>query len=345
MKPLIYDLSIEELGKLLKDWKQPAFRSKQIWEGLYKHLWNDPDQFTNLPLVLREKLKEHFTWEPLSPDVIIESEDLETVKTLFQLERGGGIEVVLMRYEIRRTLCISTQVGCAMDCSFCATGQMGYLRNLSRGEIVEQVLYYERQLRKTDEKVTNIVVMGMGEPFHNYEETMAAVHRLNDPDGLNLGARRFTISTVGLIPGIRKFINDGIQANLAISLHAADDDLRSTMIPINRRYPLGELIQVCRDYVEHSGRRITFEWALIQGVNDSYEQAEKLAGLLKGLLCHVNLIPLNPTSKFSGSRSTDEQALMFQKTLDSRGIPCTVRLRRGVEIQAGCGQLADKHLN
>ena len=217
---------------------------------------------------------------------------------------------------------------------------MGFRRNLSSGEIVEQVLYYARQLQIRGERVTHVVVMGMGEPFHNYEETMAAIDRLNHPEGINLGARRFTISTVGLVPMIRRFANERSQVNLAISLHASDDELRSSMLPINRKYPINALLEACRDYVEKTHRRITFEWALIQDVNDSPEQARKLGSLLKGLLCHVNVIPLNPTRGYSGEATTQARARAFRDELQHTGIPCTIRIRRGIDIQAGCGQLA-----
>ena len=227
-----------------------------------------------------------------------------------------------------------------MGCVFCATGQMGFLRHLSSGEFVAQVLHYARMLRSEGFEVTNIVIMGMGEPFHNYDATMAAIDRLNDAEGLNLGARRFTISTVGLAPTIRRFAAEKRQVNLAVSLHAANDALRSSLMPINRKYPLDVLISACRDYVNETGRRITFEWALIQDVNDAPEQARELAALVKGLLCHVNIIPLNPTRKYGGTGSTRQRAQAFQAELERVGIPCTIRLRRGIDIQAGCGQLA-----
>ncbi len=206
-----------------------------------------------------------------------------------------------MRYERRRTICISTQVGCAMGCVFCATGQMGYQRNLTAGEIVAQVMTYARRLQTTGERLTNIVVMGMGEPFHNYEGTLAALDRLNDPEGFGFGERRMTISTVGLIPGIDRFAAEKRQINLAVSLHAATDELRSSLLPINRRYPLEPLFDACRRYVQATHRRITFEWALIEGVNDGQDQALALAGLAQGLLCHVNLIPFNPTRGYTAA--------------------------------------------
>jgi 23S rRNA (adenine2503-C2)-methyltransferase len=223
---------------------------------------------------------------------------------------------------------------------------MGFQRNLTGGEIIEQVLFYARQLKKQDDQVTNIVLMGMGEPFHNYEATFQAVDRLNHPDGFNFGARRFTISTVGLVPAIRRFTTERRQVNLAVSLHAADDELRSSLIPINRKYPLDILMDACEEYIGVTNRRITFEWALIRGVNDSLEQAQKLASRLKSFLrsgaalCHVNIIPLNPTHRYTGQATSRHQALAFQAELERAGIPCTIRVRRGIDIQAGCGQLA-----
>ena len=227
-----------------------------------------------------------------------------------------------------------------MGCVFCATGQMGFGRNLSSGEIVEQVLFFARELASVGQVVTNIVVMGMGEPFHNYDAVLEAIRRLNDPLGFNLGARRFTISTVGIVPMIRRFADEKNQVNLAISLHAANDEHRTSLLPVNRKYPIKELIDACRYYVETTHRRITFEWALIQEVNDFEQDARELAGLIKGLLCHVNIIPLNPTKKYTGKSTTHERALAFQAVLVKNGIPCTIRLRRGLDIIAGCGQLA-----
>mgnify|MGYP001239269585 FL=1 len=338
--PLIYDLTLPELEAALKDLGQPAYRARQIWQGLYHQLWDDPAQFTALPAALREQLRTAFRFQVLTAQQTLHSSDGETVKTLFKLPDDRMIEAVLMRYNERKTLCISSQAGCAMGCVFCATGQMGFLRHLSSGEIVAQVLHYARMLRSEGFEVTNIVIMGMGEPFHNYDATMAAIDRLNDAEGLNLGARRFTISTVGLAPTIRRFAAEKRQVNLAVSLHAANDTLRSSLMPINRKYPLDVLISACRDYVNETGRRITFEWALIQDVNDAPEQARELAALVKGLLCHVNIIPLNPTHKYSGMGSTRQRAQAFQAELERVGIPCTIRLRRGIDIQAGCGQLA-----
>jgi 23S rRNA (adenine2503-C2)-methyltransferase len=340
---LIYDLDLDQLKELVVSWGEPAFRARQIWQGIYVQLWQTPQEFTTLPASLREKLASEVRFSGLTSAAILKSSDDQTVKTLFHLADNRSIEAVLMRYEHRQTLCISSQAGCAMGCSFCATGQMGFKRNLSSGEIVAQVLYYARLLKTEGKVVTNVVVMGMGEPFHNYDNTLAAIDRLNHPEGFNLGARRFTISTVGLVPMIRKFAAEKRQINLAVSLHASDDELRSSMMPVNKKYPIAELMQACREYIDATGRRLTFEWALIQGVNDTPEQARALAHLLKGMLCHVNVIPLNPTHRFKGAGSTRQRAEAFRAELENAGIPCTVRMRRGVDIQAGCGQLATEH--
>ena len=355
---LIYDLDLEEITNILKEWDEPAYRARQIWQGLYQHLCDSPGQFTSLPRSLREKMAEHFTFTPFEVKTYLDSSDGFTRKTLFALPDHNLIEAVLMRYgdpadnpqiaasptgrgaKNRRTLCISTQAGCAMGCVFCATGQMGFKRHLTSGEIVAQVLYYARMLRDVNESVTNVVLMGMGEPFHNYDNTMEAIDRLNDPSGFNFGARRFTISTVGLVPQIRRFADEKRQVNLAISLHAADDDERLAIMPVNKRYRIEAVIEACRYYVAQTGRRVTFEWALIHGVNDTPEVAKKLAARLKGLLCHVNAIPLNPTLGYEGRATDRAGAALFKETLEQAGIPCTIRMRRGIDIQAGCGQLA-----
>ncbi len=340
-KSLIFDFDFEQLSALLKEMGQPAYRAKQLWEGLYQQFWSLPEDFSTFPKELRQKLAEDFSFNHLKEAEHLHSKDGQTTKVLFTLPDGQPIETVLMRYEERNTLCISTQAGCAMGCVFCATGQMGFRRNLTSGEIVEQVLYFARQLKDEGARVTNIVLMGMGEPFHNYEASLAAIDRLGDANGFNMGARRFTISTVGLIPAIKRFTAEKRQIGLAISLHASEDDLRSSMLPVNQRYPIKELVQACREYVDFTGRRITFEWALIQNVNDSPEEARRLAELLQTLNCHVNVIPLNPTHGYSGERSTRERVAAFREVLESHGISCTVRVRRGIDIQAGCGQLAE----
>ena len=337
---LIYDLDLPQIAETLKSWGEPAYRAAQVWQGLYHHFYGSADEFTALPLPLRERLAAAFDFRGLQPLRYLDSSDGLTRKTLFKLPNGPLIEAVLMRYDRRRTLCISSQAGCAMGCKFCATGQMGFRGQLSSGQIVAQVMYYARRLKDEGSSVTNIVVMGMGEPFHNYENTMTAIDRLNDARGYNFGARRITVSTVGLVPMIRRFADERRQVNLAISLHAAEDDLRLSMMPVTRKYPVEQVLEACRYYVDKTGRRVTFEWALIQGVNDTPEQARRLAKRLHGLLCHVNAIPLNPTKGFDGQATSRERAERFKATLEANGIPCTIRLRRGIEIQAGCGQLA-----
>ncbi len=338
--PFIFDLSLQEIKQSMKTLGEPDYRAGQIWEGVYKKLASNPDQITTLSKKLREFLENSFSFSHLTPETCLISKDRNTEKLLFRLADGNAIESVLMRYDDRNTLCISSQSGCATGCVFCATGQMGFRRNLSSGEIIEQVLFFARTLAQEKKSVTNIVIMGMGEPFHNYDSVLSAIDRLNDPEGFNLGARRFTISTVGIIPGIERFTQEKRQVNLAISLHAANDKLRSSLLPVNKKYPLSDLLAAGRNYVEQTHRRLTFEWALIQDVNDSPQDAEELAELVSGLLCHVNIIPLNPTKKYSGKTTTHERALTFQAVLQARGIPCTIRLRRGIEINAGCGQLA-----
>jgi 23S rRNA (adenine2503-C2)-methyltransferase len=288
-------------------------------------------------------LSETFAVKALEAAVVQRSQDGETEKRLFRLRDGESIETVLMRYRRRNTLCISSQVGCAMGCVFCATGQMGFRRNLSLGEILAQVLVFARELRQAGERVTNMVLMGMGEPLANYQVVLAAVRRMMDPAGLKLGARRITISTIGLVPGIRRLAGEGLAVNLAISLHAATDAGRRELVPVARRWPLSELVAAGRDYAETTGRRVTYEWALIKGKNDTSEQAHALGNLISGTLCHVNLIPLNPTVAFAGEEAELDQVRVFQKVLDGYGIPNTVRLRRGIDIQAGCGQLKQRN--
>lgn len=341
-KKNFFDLDLADLEQEFAVWGEPRYRATQVWDGLYKHLKTDFVSIPNIPRDLRERLTANYSLQNLLAEVNLASSDQQTSKTLFRMGDGNAIETVLMRYKDRRTLCISSQSGCALGCVFCATGQMGLKRNLACGEIVEQVLVFERSLRQENLGLTNIVVMGMGEPFHNYDQTLEAIERLNHPAGLNLGARRFTISTVGLVPQIRRFSKEKMQINLAVSLHAADDELRTSILPINKKYPLNDLFDACREYVENTKRRITFEWALIEGVNDSQEQAAKLTRLINGLLSHVNLIPLNPTGGYRGVGSTHQKAQQFKSYLEQHGTPCTIRVRRGIDIHAGCGQLATR---
>ena len=342
MKPLINDLTKQELTERITESGEPAYRAQQIWQMIYKQLIASPNDFSNLSRELRQKLDETYCFEPLDVKKDLKSSDGQTNKLLFGLWDGRMIESVLMRYRERNTICISTQVGCPMNCAFCATGQMGFIRNLSAGEIVAQILFFARMLKNEGMKLTNIVVMGMGEPFHNYDAVMKAIGIINDPDGMNFGERRITISTVGIIPRIEQFTHAHRQINLAVSLHAPSNTIRDKIIPANKKYPLDDLLEACRQYTEKTGRRITFEYALIHGLNDNYENAVLLSKRLKGMLCHVNLIPLNSTDKYDGSGSNHDRVQSFKSVLDRNGIPCSVRLKRGIDIGAGCGQLVSE---
>jgi len=335
----LYNLNLDKLTLLMAEWGEPPFRARQIWRWLYHQLATTPAEMTDLPLALRERLSAEARIGRLEVVTVQHSADGQTEKRLFQLSDGETIETALMGYQRRHTLCISSQVGCAMGCAFCATGQMGFRRHLTAGEIIAQVFAFERELRQQGAKLTNIVFMGMGEPLHNYAPTLEAVRRLIDPAGFNFGARRITISTIGLIPQIRRLAAEGLRVGLAISLHAATDEERKRLVPAARRWSLAELMAASREYTERTGRRITFEWALIQGENDTPKQAHALGKLIAGMTCHVNLIPLNPTEEYDGLESDPEQVKRFQRILTHYGIPNTVRLRRGIDIQAGCGQL------
>lgn len=343
MQESLLDWNWGTLQDLLASWGEPSFRVKQVWHWIYRSLAHDFEDMNNLPAALRARLAERFHLEMLSPVAETSSADGETTKLLFQLSDGQTIEAVLMRYERRRTVCISTQVGCAVGCPFCATGQDGLARNLTASEIVAQVLYAARAFRGEGAMLSNVVVMGMGEPLANYNATLAAIRRLMDERGLNLGARRFTLSTVGIVPGIRRLSNEGLQVALAVSLHAPNDALRDELVPMNRRYPLAQLISAGREYVARTGRRITFEYALMDQVNDLLEHARQLADLLRDLRCHVNLIPLNPTPGSPYQASSRVRVRAFHEALKRLHVSATVRLHRGVDIQAGCGQLRSRH--
>ncbi len=338
----IYTLSLEALSKKLAEWGEPRFRAKQLWTWLYDKRAASFDDMTDLPKPLRDRLSRELTLGSLTVEMEQIAKD-GTIKRLYRLLDGQLIESVLMEYDDdRRTACISTQAGCAMGCVFCATGQMGFGRHLTADEIFEQAVVFARDLEKRGERLSNVVLMGMGEPFHNYEASLAAVRRLIHD--LGIGARHITISTVGLVPMIRRFADEGLQVKLAISLHAATDTERSALLPINRRYPLADLLSACRSYVQTTGRRISFEWTLIHGSNDTPEQAHALGALLSGLMCHVNVIPLNPTAGFEGDPSAPARINAFIDILASYDVPATVRIRRGIDIDAGCGQLKAKVL-
>ncbi len=349
----LLDLSKSELEAKLFELGQPKFRAAQIWDWVYKRYVASFEQMSNLPAPLRASLSEHFIIDPLTPVTQIVSLDQDTQKVLFALPDGNLIEAVLMLYDKRRTLCISSQAGCAMGCTFCATAQGGLARNLTPGEIVAQVLFFARFLADSTAgatlgpamnierpaSVTNIVLMGMGEPLHNYKNVWTALHTLTSPDSFGLGARNITLSTVGLTSGIDKMANEELQIGLAVSLHAPNDTLRTSLVPINKSIPIADLIDAIEDYIAKTHRRVTFEYALMAGINDSAEIAHELASKIKHLLCHVNVIPLNPIpdSKFQPTSDADTQR--FVEILRAAGISATIRLRRGIEINAGCGQL------
>lgn len=335
----LYDLTLPQLEDLLAEWQQARYRAKQIWQWIYAQKVSDFEQMSNLPLALRQKLSAETSLGVL----VVEAEQIShdgTIKRLYRLPDGQFIEGVLMYYDDqRRTACISTQAGCAMGCVFCATGQMGFARHLSSGEIVEQALHFARLLEAEGERLSNVVMMGMGEPLHNYDATLQAIERLTAADGLGIGQRHITVSTVGLVSAMRRFADEGLQIGLAISLHAANDEARSALLPINKRWPIADLLDACRYYIEKTGRRLTFEWALIQGNTDTEEQAHELGKLLQGLLCHVNVIPLNPTAGFGGKPSDPTRVQKFLDILASYKVSASVRVRRGIDIEAGCGQL------
>lgn len=339
-KPILYDQSSETLQAVLRELGQPAFRLKQLEEGLYQHRYMDFGEFSTIPKSLLDALEEKFSLFPLEVIREIVSRDKQTQKFLFKLSDDNYIETVLMHYEGRHTVCISTQVGCPMGCVFCATGQMGYTRNLTSGEILSQIIFCMRRLADEGKDLTNVVYMGMGEPFLNYDEVMASIARLTDQKGLNFGARRITISTVGILPRIRQFTEAKSQVNLALSLHAPNDALRSSLVPSNEFYPLKSLIEASKKYTDYTHRRVLIEYALIDGVNDTLALADELATLLHGMLCLVNLIALNPSQDGGLKGSPREKVEAFRDRLMKRSIQTTIRLKRGIEINAGCGQLA-----
>jgi 23S rRNA (adenine2503-C2)-methyltransferase len=337
---------------------EASFRAKQIYNWLYRHLATDFAEMTNLPTSLRERLAAEATIGPMVVRSELHSKDDRTRKILLELADGKLVESVLMLYpplgesSARATVCVSSQAGCAFGCTFCATGQMGFDRHLSAGEIVSQVLYFARELRAAPwtaaglpnstpiDHITNIVLMGMGEPLHNYENVLQALRILNSPDGFNLGARHMTVSTVGLVPAIRKLSQEQLQVNLAISLHAPTDELRSQTMPVNRKYPLSELLTAVQDYIAATGRQVTFEYVLLAGVNDTPEYAHKLGELLAPLkqFAHVNCIPVNVTAA-SYKTPGPEAIRAFRDILFEHGVSNSVRAERGDDIAAACGQL------
>jgi len=340
----LLDLSFDDLVQMIVDWGQPRFRATQIWRWLYHTLTNDLDEMVNLPKELRRRLADETCVRTIKPVDLVVAEDGLTEKALFQAKDGHHFESVYMRYTNRNTICVSSQIGCPIRCAFCATGRSGFVRDLTIGEITGQVLHFARKLREENAHVTNVVFMGMGEPMLNFDAVWRAILILNDREGLALGARRFTISTVGIVPGIERLARESLAVGLAISLHAPDDALRSKLISVNQSYPIEKLLQASRFYVQRTGRRVTFEYALVKGVNDSDAHARRTAELLRGSLCHVNLMPVNPIPGYPYEPSSRERILRFQEILVKARIQTTVRVRRGLDIQAGCGQLRERHL-
>jgi 23S rRNA (adenine2503-C2)-methyltransferase len=322
----------EELEQLVCSWGEPTYRGRQIFEWVHHRGVLEPSAMTNLPAKVRRQLD----GTPSQEVRRLRSADGLTSKLLLRLHDGQEIEAVEMNTETgRKTVCVSTQAGCAMGCVFCVTGQFGFAQNLEAGEIVEQVLRFN----SSDRPVTNVVFMGMGEPLANYEQTLRAIRLLMHPFGMRLGARRITLSTSGLVPQMRRLAQEGLQVGLAVSLHAPKDDLRSALMPVNRRWPIAEVVAAADHYAEVTGRRVSYEYTLMDGVNDSDALADELAELLRGRLCHVNLIPLNPSEDQSLRASKRERALAFEARLREAGIAATIRVNRGRDILAACGQL------
>jgi len=326
-----FDPSRDELATLLTG--QPSYRIDQLWTGLHRD-GLDLNLLTNLPAALRSELEQQLPLA-LTPEIESVSNDGETVKWLWKLNDGYHIETVLMHYRDRTTVCVSSQAGCAMACGFCATGQSGFDRHLSVGEIVEQVIRAQHQA--APRRVSNIVFMGMGEPLANYDRMWAAVERIHQE--LGIGARHITVSTVGIIPGIDRLASESLPVNLAISLHSANDDRRNELVPINRRYPLDDLAAACRRYLAVKNRRLSFEWALIDGVNDQPRDVSELAAYATMLRAHINLIPLNPTPGYATTGTPPERVAAFRDALIAAGANATVRQNRGTDIDAACGQL------
>ena len=360
----ILELSKGQLLASLETLGHPKYRAEQLWRAIYREGRTSFEDMTNLSKDLRGVLSQNYSIGNAITVLSKQSADASTDKILFKLPDGELIETVLMRYEAdghrrgRKTVCVSTQAGCALGCTFCATGQQGFRRNLTTGEITEQVLTMERLARSEDEKeieagsrsrgelqgVTNVVFMGMGEPLANYENMMEAIRILNDPKGIGIGARHITVSTVGLVPGIERLATEDVQINLAVSLHAPDNETRSETMPVNKRYPIEQLIEACQYFVKKTNRRIFIEYVLLKGQNDTPLHASKLGRVLKDLLCHVNLIPVNPTGEGPYRRTEYREAQRFQSDLKKFNVPSTVRMEKGIDIDAGCGQLRDRAL-
>ena len=345
-KPDIKSLARAELARHLRDLGEPAYRADQILQWIYEKPVDAFDQMSNLPAALRQKLAAGFEFNAVHALKTRSATDT-TEKFLFQLRDHSLIETVLIpatpgltSSSDRHTVCVSTQVGCAYGCKFCASGLDGVKRHLTAAEIVDQVLHVQKL---SGEKVNNIVVMGMGEPLANYDNLMRALRIINAPWGLGIGARKITVSTVGLVPRIKQLADDPMQLRLAVSLHGATDDVREKIMPVNKKYPLKELLAACDYYVNTKKRMMTFEYILIDGVNDSLEQAHKLGAVANRLRAKVNLIPYNPVDGLQWKRPDRDRCKMFQHTLQSHGVASTLRMEKGTDINAACGQLRLQH--
>ena len=333
----LYALDERELRDLVVSLGEKPYRARQIWRWMYQARVDRFDAMTDLPAAFISRLAVKARLGELEMAAERVSAD-GTRKRVYRLHDGQLVESVLMPYaDNRLTACLSTQAGCAMGCVFCATGDMGLARHLSAAEIFEQAMLYARELAADGERLSNIVLMGMGEPFHNYAASLAAVRRFMRD--LGIGARHITISTVGMAPQIRRFADEGLQVTLAVSLHRADDGARSALMPVNRRWDIADVLEACQVYITKTGRRVSFEWAAIAGENDSAEEGQRLGRLLRGMLCHVNIIPLNPTGGFDGRPARAQQIEAFRAALSGHGVSSSVRVRRGIDIEAGCGQL------
>ena len=336
----IKDYTLDELKEELKEIEEKPFRAEQIYKWLYEARVSDFDEMTNLSLELREKLKQIYEikeFKILKKQVASDG----TRKYLFDVLDGNAIETVLMEYHHGFSICVSSQIGCKMGCKFCASTGIPFARNLSSGEIIEQIMAVERD---ANVRISNIVFMGIGEPLDNYDNVVKAIRIINHPKGLNIGARHISISTSGLVPKIYQLAEENIQCTLSISLHATTDEKRSEMMPVNNRYHIEELLQACKDYIEKTHRRISFEYALAKENNDNLEDAKRLVKLLKGMLCHVNLIPINKIENGAYTKSSNEHILKFRDYLNDHGIVATIRRELGSDIDAACGQLRRKNL-
>lgn len=333
----IYDLTIKELEDYFVSINEKPFRAVQVYEGLYKKRYNSFDDMTNISKNLREKLKSDFSFYKIK--LIIKQEGRDVYKYLFELEDGNKIETVLMFHNYGISICVSSQVGCNMSCAFCESGRLKKVRNLETYEIVEQLLIIEEDIKK---RITHVVVMGIGEPFDNYDNVMRFVKIINCGKGIDIGSRHITISTCGVIPGIKKFMKEDGQVNLAISLHAPNDELRTKLMPINKAYHLQELMDVIKEYIATTNRRVTFEYIMLEDINDSEEDAKELVKLLKGINCYVNLIPYNETENIGFKRTKEWKILKFYDILKSNKINTTIRKEFGSSVDAACGQLRAK---